>query len=153
MPETVKNNERDDTLKNLCGNDREMYEALSNFLFLDPRGYEKNVDTMSRLMQRGNDDLTNAHRLRARVSFEGAARLALYYQDREAVENALKLAEEASEEKSETRHRMHETLLTNLGRALSIANEYYKYKYRPSVTEKVEHETPELTPIPIFIQK
>ncbi|HKW04766.1 MAG TPA: hypothetical protein VJN71_05650 [Nitrososphaerales archaeon] len=153
VPETVKSNERRDILKSLCGNDGELYEALSNFLFLDPRSYEKNVDTMSRLMQKGKDALENGNRLYARVSFEEAARLALYSQDKGAVENSLGLAEEAAEEKSEVRHRMHETLLTNLGRALNIASEYYKSKYGSSETEKAEYKTPEMTPIPISVEK
>jgi hypothetical protein len=151
--ERVNNSEQDDILKRLCGNDREMYEALSNFLFLDPRGYEKSVGTEPQLMKQGMEALENGNRLHARVSFEGAARLALFYQDREGVENSLGLAEEAAEEKSEARHRMHETLLTNLSRAFDIAREYYKYKYGYREREKIELEAPELTPMSISISK
>lgn len=130
----VPKQETNDVLKELCGSDEAMRSALSNFLLVDPRLQSQQIGSMDKLSEEANKALATGNKLRARISFEIAVRLALHYQDQVALERNLKLADRVTEE--EGRREMHQTLLLNPEKALSIANQYYKRVYPEAQTKK-----------------
>lgn len=131
----------DGVLKSLCGDDGDLYEAMTNFLLADPRRQEPQIGSFPHLVEDGMESLNANNKLHARVTLEIAARLALYHQDRSGVMKALELAERATEEEETARHRMHRTLLTNLEKAFDVSGQYYAHLYPvASAPEKQEEK-------------
>lgn len=147
----VSRSETSDVLGSLCGSDNVLHEALSNFLFLDPRREERHIGSIAELWEEGTKAIIDGNRLKARLNFEIIARLGLYYQDRVSVEKILKLAEQVTED--ETRYRMHQTLLSNLDTALSIAEQYYKQVYPGNVDEQKTKKSKVLEPATIPVTR
>lgn len=142
------NLEVEDSLKTLCGNNEQLYEAMSNFLLLDPRSQEQMVGNVPRILERGMKDLESGVKIRARVSFEIAARQALYHQDRQSFERALKLADQASDGE-ELRFQLHQAVLSNLDKTFTIADQFYKHMTIERIEEKKtsENKAVEVDPI------
>jgi hypothetical protein len=104
------------TLDQICGDDKETCEALSNVMFLDPRKIETSM----------KDAAENAKKfekaknfVRARVSYEIAGGLAIYEGDVKKVVEFFSAAEDIS---PGTKY----AILKNPQKAVAKAQEYYK---------------------------
>jgi hypothetical protein len=103
-------------LEQICGNDKETYEALSNIMFLDPRKIEtsmKETAENAKKFEKARDFV------RARVSYEIAGGLAIYEGDVKKVMEYFSAAENIS---PATKY----TILKNPQKAVAKAQEYYK---------------------------
>jgi hypothetical protein len=78
-------------------------------------------------------------------------KLGLYYGDRSTVEKALELADRCSDnDDDESRRTMHRTLLSDLNRVMSIAEEYYERIYVGNLGEKPKKDDfTLLEPVPV----
>src|SRR5579885_1974361 len=101
------------------GGDEEMYYTMERFLLLDPKRQIELLGGIEALHAEG--DLAKAH-----ISYENAAKVALYMQDNDAAVKFLMLADEVSEKEEE--RRIHNKLLKNMEEALRISKEYYSEK-------------------------
>lgn len=103
-------------LKGLCGSDQEMYEALSNAMFLDPRKIDVSMSTAAKEAKK----LEKAKDLvRARMWYEIAGGLAIYEGDAKKVAEYFGKGEKIS---PETKY----PILKNPKKAVAKAQEYYK---------------------------
>lgn len=102
-------------LEQLCGDDKEIYEALTDTLFLDPRkiGVSMKEAAENAKKSEKEDDV-----VKARFWYEIAGGLALYEG------NAKKVVEFFSECEKHSPDKCH--ILKNPEKALAIAQEYYK---------------------------
>ncbi|MGI0079024.1 MAG: hypothetical protein ACRECH_05320 [Nitrososphaerales archaeon] len=137
-------NQKVDPLRELCGPDDGMYGALSQFLLLDPRHQVEQLGGFAKLWEEGSSAMQRGNKLQARVSFETAARIALYDQDRASLKKSLESAEQASE--NEINHRLHQTLLSNLDKALKITGAYYNRLFKPNLDDSREKTEKSLKP-------
>jgi hypothetical protein len=102
-------------LEQICGDDQETYEALSNAMFLDPRRIDVSMSTAAKEAKK-LEKATDL--LRARVWYEIAGGLAIYEGDvKKVIEYFGK-----SEKISETKY----PILKNPKKAVAKAQEYYK---------------------------
>jgi hypothetical protein len=103
-------------LDQLCGNDRETYEALINTMFLDPRKIQTSTKDAA-------EDAKKAEKakdfLKARVMYEVAGGLAIYEGDVDKVVQFFSECERLSPNKKYS-------ILKNPEKAVAIAQEYYK---------------------------
>lgn len=102
-------------LEQLCGNDKQIYEALHHVMFLDPRKVEtplKQAIEKAKSYEKG-EDLG-----RARIWYDVAGGLAIYEG------NAKKVVELFSE--SERLSGMKYPILSNTERAVTKAQEFYE---------------------------
>jgi hypothetical protein len=103
-------------LEQLCGDDKETYEALFNIIFLDPRKIEASVKEAAkkaRNFEKSKDSL------RAKLWYQIAGGLAIYEGD---VENVKKYFSKCEEFAPGTKY----SILKNPEKAVAKAQEYYK---------------------------
>jgi len=103
-------------LEQLCGDDKETYEALFNIIFLDPRKIEASVKEAAkkaRNFEKSKDSL------RAKLWYQIAGGLAIYEGD---VENVKKYFSKCEELAPGTKY----SILKNPEKAVAKAQEYYK---------------------------
>jgi hypothetical protein len=98
-----------------------MYEALSNFLFIEP-GRLPQIGTTEQQVQKASDAMARGDSLVARVDFEIAARIEMYKGNMEKVKTFLRKAQEVSDARGEGSRVI---LISNLERAMEIAAQYY----------------------------
>jgi len=102
-------------LERLCGEDKEIYKALANTMFLDPR---KIKDSLEQFVKKAKEFEKKKDLLRARVNYEIAGGLALYKGDIKKVRRYFEKCKELSPDKEYL-------ILNNLEKAVAIAQEYY----------------------------
>jgi len=103
-------------LEGICGSDQEMYEALSNTMFLDPRKIDVSTSTAAKEAKK----LEKAKDLeRARMWYEIAGGLAIYEGDAKKVAEYFGKSEKVS---PETKY----PILKTPKKAVAKAQEYYK---------------------------
>ena len=103
-------------LEQLCGDDKETYEALVHAMFLDPRKIEisiKDAVEDAKQFEKAND------LVRARAMYEVAGGLAIYEGDLDKVVEFFGKCEELLPDKKYT-------ILKNPEKAIAVAQEYYK---------------------------
>jgi len=103
-------------LEELCGNDKETYEALFNTMFLDPRKTQismKEAAEKARKFEKEKDLIT------ARVWYEIAGSMAIYEGNVKKVEEFFSKCEKLSPERKYK-------ILKNPKKAVAKAQEYYK---------------------------
>lgn len=103
-------------LEQLCGDDRETYEALLNTMFLDPRKIEtslKDAAENAKKFEKTKDSL------RAKVWYEIAGGLAIYEGD---VKKVIKYFSKSKKLSPETKY----PILQNPEKAVAKAQEYYR---------------------------
>jgi hypothetical protein len=105
------------------GGDEEMYYAMERFLLLDPKRQIELLGGIEALRAEGDLAKAEGNLTKARISYENAAKVALYMQDKDAAVKFLMLADEVSEKEEE--RRIHNKLLKNMEEALRISKEYY----------------------------
>jgi hypothetical protein len=130
---TVKSDSNDETvivkridqrLMDLVSNDKIWYDAMENFLLAEPRreipelGEARGYYDRARKFEAENDLVM------ARVQYETAAKIEMYHQNKENTIESLKKANSLADGNEQHRE-YHETILSNMDKALRIANEYY----------------------------
>lgn len=103
-------------LEQLCGDDKETYEALINAMFLDPRKIDmsmKNAVDSAEKLEKTNDFV------RATAMYEIAGGLAIYEGDVDKVVEYFSECEKLSPNKKYS-------ILKNPEKAVAVAQEYYK---------------------------
>jgi|GEM_PF-2435339 hypothetical protein len=108
------------------GGDEEMYYTMERFLLLDPKRQIELLGGIEALHAEGDLAKAEGNLTKARISYENAAKVALYMQDNDAAVKFLMLADEVSEKEEE--RRIHNKLLKNMEEALRISKEYYSEK-------------------------
>lgn len=103
-------------LEELCGNDKETYEALFNTMFLDPRKPEVSIKEAAEKARKfeKEKDLLNA-----RVWYKIAGAMAIYEGNVKKVEEFFSKCEKLLPERKYK-------ILKNLKKAVAKAQEYYK---------------------------
>jgi len=110
-------------LEEFCGEDKEVYEALQNTMFLDPR---KIGTTMEEAAKKAEEFEKLGDLTKARLWYDIAGRLAIYEGDPKKVVEFFSQSKRISGEEY--------PILERVEKAISLAKEYYK-KY-PKVEEK-----------------
>ena len=103
-------------LEKICMGDREVYEALSRTMFLDPRNIEVSMKDSEK---KADEFEKKGDKLRARTWYETAGRLAIYEGDVKRVKEYFSKCAELSSERDYP-------ILKNPEEAVSKAQEYYK---------------------------
>ncbi|MBZ9578606.1 hypothetical protein KJA14_02035 [Patescibacteria group bacterium] len=101
-------------LEKLCGDDKEVYEALLNTMFLDPR---KIGTSMGEAAKKAKKFEKSGDTVRARMWYEIAGGLAIYHDNVAKVRKYFGKCEELSNEKY--------PILKIPGKAVKKAQEYY----------------------------
>jgi hypothetical protein len=128
-PEKLKEKEEvhryaDQRLRELVKND-EMYYAIELFLLGDPARQIEQLGGVDSLLKMGEEAKSEADPVKARYSYETAAKIELYRQNKEGLRKCLVLAQEVTEE--EDKHfTFQETILDNIDEVLRISKEYYQ---------------------------
>ena len=120
-------------LEVLCQGDSEMYEALGNFLYIEPERQLPQIGTTEQQVQRASDAMARGDSLVARVDFETAARIEMYKGNMEKVKTFLEKAQELRDARGEGSRLI---LISNLERAMEIAAQYYHQVSRPKAEKK-----------------
>jgi hypothetical protein len=110
-------------LKGLVANNQKMYFALQTFLLA---GGEKQISQLgepSLLLARGDAYRALGNNTAARISYETAAKIEIYKQNKDSARNSLVRAEEVSE-KEQARHEFQETMLADMDEVLRISKAY-----------------------------
>jgi hypothetical protein len=114
---------RSEKLKDLCRGNESLYEAMQNFLLLNPKSQIPQLGETDSLIQKGNVAVANGRKLEARVDFETAARIEISRLNNENTRKCLLLADQVTE--SDTARRYPATLLENLDKVMEISRSYY----------------------------
>lgn len=113
--EEEKPTEEPSLLRELCGEDKALYEDLSWSMYLDPTGkgtYEEAVEKAQKAEREGN-------RLDARIGYQHAGSLALYEKNAAGVKASFDKVAELSERKFQRIREVPE-------KAIKIVNQYYE---------------------------
>lgn len=124
-----------DPLLGLCQGDSELYDTMSNFLLLRPEEQIPIMGTTERLIQKANEAIAENDSIVARTNLEIAARIEIYKGNVEKVRTLLEKASSLSEGSALQRER---TLLSNLQRAMQIAEQYYHQNGQLSIQKQEE---------------
>jgi hypothetical protein len=81
---------RSERLKDLCEGNGSLYEAIQNFLLLDPKSQIPQLGETDSLIQKGNMAVANGRKVEARVDFETAARIEIFRLNREETRKSCK---------------------------------------------------------------
>jgi hypothetical protein len=124
--EAVQDEEPDYTpiLRELVPDDPKLYAAMEFFLLASPARQIAQLGDYASLKEKGDQARSSEDRLMARIDYESAAKVALYEQDRQAVEELLTLSEKVTAP-GEHFGELHRTLLGEIDKAMRIARDYY----------------------------
>jgi hypothetical protein len=122
-----------DLLYKLCDGNRDLFFALSRFVLLNPERQVGELDNIDRLIQQGKEEDSRHNSLKARVNFDEAAKLSLYYGDAKRAEQCLKLSEEVTGDPNFAKS--HQVLLSNLAKVMKITKSYYKDDTRKELVQ------------------
>lgn len=122
--ETVIMKRVDQRLLDLVSNDQLWYDAMENFLLAEPRREIPELGEASNFHARARNFESENDLTMARVQYETAAKIEIYHQNKAGTIDSLKKANSLAEG-NELHREYHETILSNVDKALRIANEYY----------------------------
>ncbi len=108
----------------LCHGDREMYDTMNHFLLLRPEEQILQIGALEQLVQKASQAMERGDPIVARVNLEIAARIEIYKGHKEIVRNLLEKAQNLRN--MDEVQRRERTLLSNLDKAMTIAEEYYR---------------------------
>jgi len=114
-------------LEMLCGDDKEVYEALFNTMFLDPR---KIGTSMKEAEGKAKESEKSGDLIKARMNYEIAGGLAIYEGN---VKKVVKFFSEIEKISPDTKY----PILKNPEKAIAKAKEYYE-KYLKETEKKEE---------------
>lgn len=114
-------------LKELCGEDGDLYGAMSRLMFLDPK---KITMPLERLLSEAQDYETQGNKLRAEVDYRIAGGISLYRGDVDGVNKFFSKAASLAGDS----HPEYQVILKRSSEAIAIAREYYE-EFRPPVAQ------------------
>jgi hypothetical protein len=110
-------------LRDFIPNDENMFVALQNFLLADPERQVAMLGETDILVAKGNAAKGRGDKLVARMSYETAAKIEIYKQNKESAEKCIRLANEVTEDNDP--HRIADkTMLGNMEEVLRISKLY-----------------------------
>jgi hypothetical protein len=110
-------------LKDFIPNDEKMYSALQNFLLADPERQLPLLGETNSLLTKGDAARAKGEKLTARMSYETAAKIAIYKQEKDSAEKYIRLAKEVTEVE-DPHQASFETMLGNMNEVLRISKLY-----------------------------
>ena len=116
-----------DTLKEACGSNQLIYDALTYLLFMDPESQITELKGIKEMEAEAEEDDSNGDKISASIKFETAARLAIYDGNVKEVKRLLKKCEK--EVASKTRRVIYTTALKDLEEFLEVSKKYYDSLY------------------------
>ncbi len=102
----------------MCGGDEELYRALSNLMFLDPK---KITVALEIILNEARDFEMNGNNIRAEVAYRTAGGVSLFKGDTEGVKNYFSKASLLAASRPE-----YMTLAKKADEAVSVARKYYE---------------------------
>ena len=106
-------------LQELCGGNEELYRALSNLMFLDPKKITVSLETV---LSEARDFELNGNNIRAEVSYRTAGGVSLYKGDPEGVRSYFSKASLLAGDS----RLGYMTLAKRADEAVSVARKYYE---------------------------
>ncbi|MDA4129506.1 MAG: hypothetical protein OK457_01935 [Thaumarchaeota archaeon] len=110
-------------LKDFVPNDEKMFTALQNFLLADPERQLPMLGGTDALQARGDAAKAKGDKLVARMSYETAAKIEIYKQNKENAEKYIRLAQEVSEN-TDSHQAAYATMLGNMDEVLQVSKSY-----------------------------
>jgi|SRR6267143_2623952 len=127
MPESIISNR----LKELCGNDSDLYIAMSHLMFLDPKKIMIPLDGVLRDAQVYE---AQGNKLRAEVGYRIAGGISLFKGDLDGVNKYFSKAAELAGDS----HPEYQTILKRSSEAVAVASKYYEeFSSSPQVQTSV----------------
>jgi hypothetical protein len=121
-PETLTTNR----LRELCGGDDDLFNAMSRLMFLDPK---KILIPLDRVLSEAQDFEAQGNKLRAEVGYRIAGGISLYKGDLDGVNKYFsKAASFASNS-----HPEYQSLLKRSSEAVAVARKFYE-EFNPTTT-------------------
>ncbi|MGI0090707.1 MAG: hypothetical protein ACREBS_03270 [Nitrososphaerales archaeon] len=114
-------------LKDLVGNNPQMYFALQNFLLQSPETQVPRLGEVNLLVAMGDSARASGNTISAGVDYETAAKIEIYRQNKDSARNCLLLAEEVSE-KGQPHYEFQKTMLANMDEVLRISKAYHEFE-------------------------
>lgn len=114
----------DKRLKELVSSN-EMYRAIELFLLGDPKRQIEQLGDVESLLKNGDYAKQRSDNVKARYSYETAAKIELYRQNKESLRRFLVLAQEVTDE-NDKHQGFQRTLLDNLDEVLRVSKQYYQ---------------------------
>ena len=111
-------------LESLVPRDDELFAAMEFILLGSPVRQILQGGDLPTLEKNAKDAADSGNRIRARIEYESAARVALFEKKKDKVREMLERADEFSAE-GDSFSGMHKALLKNLDRAMDVAREFY----------------------------
>src|SRR5437870_3385028 len=113
-PETLTTNR----LRELCGGDDDLFNAMSHLMFLDPK---KIMIPLDRVLSEAQDFEAQGNKLRAEVGYRIAGGISLYKGDLDGVNKYFSKAASFAGDS----HPEYQSILKRSDEAVSIARKYY----------------------------
>jgi hypothetical protein len=105
--------------------DKDLRDAISRFLFFEPERQVGDLGaSVSHMVLIGRAAIEQHDYARARIAFEEAAKLALYFRDKKSATDTLELADKVPGQDPKF-HEIHQKLLDNMDKAMNEASTYY----------------------------
>jgi hypothetical protein len=114
-PESVISNR----LRALCGDDVDLYGAMSHLMFLDPK---KILLPLDALLKEAQDYEARGNKLRAEVAYRIAGGISLYRGDADGVNKYFSKAASFAGDS----HPEYQVILKSLSQAVAVAKKYYE---------------------------
>jgi hypothetical protein len=112
-------------LKELCGDDADLYGAMSRLMFLDPK---KITRPLERVVSEAQDYEAQGNKMRAQVDYRIAGGISLFRGDADGVTKFFSKAASLAIDS----HPEYQVILKRSTEAVSIARKYYE-EFRPLV--------------------
>ncbi len=106
-------------LQDLCGGDEELYRALSNLMFLDPK---KITFPLENVLNEARDFEVKGNNMRAEVGYRIAGGISLYKGDLEGVRTHFAKAASLAGDS----HHEYRTIAKRADEAVTVARKYYE---------------------------
>jgi len=106
-------------LRELCGDDSELYGAMSSLMFLDPK---KIMIPLDGVLKEAQDYEAQGNKLRAEVGYRIAGGISLYKGDADGMSKYFSKAASFSGDS----HPEYQTILKRISEAVAIARKYYE---------------------------
>jgi hypothetical protein len=114
-----------DLVKELCGSDQRLYNAMTYVLLLNPERLLE-LRGIEAFAKAGEEAAKAGDKTRARISYETAGKLALWKRDASGAKQFFKKSLDVAE--SDERKTIYETVLDKIDEVVSVAAKYYEMK-------------------------
>ena len=110
-------------LRDFVPRDERLFVALENFLLADPERQVPMLGQTDALVAKGDAATAKGDKLVARISYETAAKIEIYKQNKDSAEKCIRLANALSEN-NDPHRASYEAMLENMDEVLRISKLY-----------------------------